>query len=61
MKPLGEMIININLEIEGDNKRTKSTRVSDRDVVRVSAEKFVKETSNNSVTIEVTKDEDYAP
>ncbi|USY31710.1 MULTISPECIES: hypothetical protein [Bacillus subtilis group] len=61
MKPLGELVINTNIEIEGGMKRTMSTRVSDRDVVRISAEELEEETCNDSVTIESIKDEGYAP
>lgn len=31
MKPLGELVINTNIEIEDGKKRTMSTRVSDRE------------------------------
>ncbi|MFC9657372.1 hypothetical protein ACFVIX_16660 [Bacillus subtilis] len=61
MKPLGELVINTNIEIEGGAKRTISTLVSDKDVVVVSAKELKEETYNNSVTKEATKDEVYAP
>ncbi|MGK9265396.1 hypothetical protein KXR56_01830 [Bacillus inaquosorum] len=61
MKPLGELVINTNIEIEGDKKRTMSTRVSDRDIVRISAEELEEETCNDSVTKESIEDEGYAP
>ncbi|MGG3936324.1 hypothetical protein QP564_009640 [Bacillus subtilis] len=61
MKPLGELVINTNIEIEGGKKRTMSTRVSDKDVVLVSAKELKEETCNDSVTKEATKDEVYAP
>ncbi|WP_424162890.1 hypothetical protein ACPA1T_06470 [Bacillus amyloliquefaciens] len=60
MKPLGELVINTNIEIEGGKKRTMSTCVSDRDVVRISAEELEEEICNDSVTKESIKDEGYA-
>lgn len=61
MKPLGELVIFTIIEIEGGKKRTMSTHVSDRDVVRISAEGLEEETCNNSVMKEAIKDEVYAP
>ncbi|MDP8525504.1 hypothetical protein ACFVL4_16050 [Bacillus subtilis] len=61
MKPSGELVINTNIEIEGGKKPTMSTRVSDRDVVRISAEELEEETCNNSGTKEAIKVEVYAP